>query len=618
LCLDAGGTFSTCRVSGGAPFYPYDTTGVDWELPSYAFSGPFEGQCTGSPEAWTYQLNPGGSMFNGGWMPSRLSAEEGGPVGSLVETLNDWCASTSSCSGSFVLDCSQPEGSRFSGYTVDSSLLGPLANLLNSYDDSCSTGRSLGQFYESAYQDAYSDYLQRLLLHFLRFADINQLLNIPLNSESGELQYWDLLGVDDVVDLQPWYDALEAIPDTLRTVEPALDNSQIALFAPRWPWGDDLWQLAIDNGFSIASGGFWSALRPAYHRRMQNVVYDATSQQMVMTGATRDIGGVDIDITPLNPDDFDFGGDTEAYYRIFRMASLAAIAVGVDTIRLEGWAIPSNGAYEEVFCPGGQSCDFEWDALSGWDPFGLYTWMSRSVGRPLSQPVEAFCALASYGSSANPMGFGQQDIEAFEDISTFAIETPIKGIGSYCRRLRVRNTGTPARVLYDADAQDGALQDIEHNMRALGEQVYEATSTDSGSRDSVLYFDIDEDLSRGGYYVSDVRVEVVFAFAEGETDDNSAFHIDYVHGIAARSGVFTASSPQAEVSTRDDEVVLTARFDLERLYLTDRGRYGADLALVVDSGADIDVLRLRVVPNIEEPPFAIGWDIQDRPDWSWE
>jgi hypothetical protein len=600
-CVADGNSFDDCQVNGS--FAPYN----DWIKESYAYSGPFEGQCLAPNSDWSYIISAGGSQHNGGWVPEHVM--DAGEVDTLLPVLTKWCESDASCTvdpEGLRLDCDADAAGDdiIQGWSFTSKPWS-ITQLNNVYGFACLPDRSLADFTSKAFLEGEFEFRSELLDHMSTFIEPEQIQFMPLNAEGGELATWGKLGIDAHVDLKGWAHDLGDLGVNLAH-EQGLSRDQMALFVQQHSIYDSLYAVAANEGFTVTTGSQVNAFRPSWLRRAGNVAYDQDARQLTLRGA-RPVGHVSIDLTK-----FHTSTDTLGEYRQFRLAALQSIALGLDDLKVQQFGLPSDGVYQDLYCPNAanENCNYNPDALDGHDTFGMYTWMSRSVGRPNTAPVEAFCAPAQYGDLTARRNNGTVSVDRVENPDDDTINIAIQGIGSGCRRLMTDRTGTPSRLLHDSalPSEDMPHPDVGTPWRQLGDQVFEATSVNPSSLGgpSGLYFDLDSSLVKRRSVADAVRVQVVFSVSpEPEVKRSNgqiatpsrpaATYTDMSIGWTDRSQEQT--SPSVRIVADDTDTLYTVSFDVAQMYLDDRGAHDEDLAVHWDGGRAFDVVRVRVIPQ---------------------
>ncbi len=478
---------------------PYRLSSSNWNLDSIK-SRPLSRLAGGAATQanWSFSLLTGAGHM-GRWTPWRhISSATTGTFASswswVATTLESHCESAVELTftvnpSNGKMDCID-SSSKSSWSRVRNPNAGLLGIIYSSGPGAKSCGSSGGsscytypQFYASDYVNFFGDYLDRLLKHISRFPTIirgsdshpfDRISLLNLNEEGGELPALSALGLFSPTEMTQYVNHLNSLSGTIlgrtyshttrlgATLTQALRADQLLLTVDHRPSTSQLWDLAYARGLSVGSGGYFSAFRPQWLHRLENIAYDNVSEQLIlMDTLPRRIGKAEVDITPfgsaiqeaestnvvgLCKDDGHCENDANTAYRAFRLAALSAIAMGFDQVKVEQQAIPSLAACEQAIAErnaaGGstsaypfvfnkaawdtslfasrgtqisssRACFFDLSTESGsgiypamdnqWNASQLLDWMSRSIGRPksVSTALEGFCAPISYGGTSS-------------------------------------------------------------------------------------------------------------------------------------------------------------------------------------------------------------------------
>jgi len=288
--------------------------------------------------------------------------------------------------------------------------------------------------------------------------------------------------------------------------------------------------------------------------------------------------------------------NTRGQYRLFRLGCLTSVALGVNRLLITASDIPSMG-HERPWKK--RKGFFDWRTVKAMGGLQFVEWINRTLGRPVEEAPEAYCALVQSGT---PLPEGVDFSETVKQLKRGGawrpfpryIRTPLlTHFGRYCH-LDVTVAGGAGEPVLKMDAAHLGKTHPSLECWEFGQGVYEARATRRVAGAPCLYFRVDNRFAGPERPANGIVIKVTFA---NDQNGTGAWTVQYdgKHGWAQADTV-------RFVPERGGEMKLwTATFNLPDARLADGGPEGTDFAVRALSGADAAFLLVRVIRSDAGP-----------------
>lgn len=155
-------------------------------------------------------------------------------------------------------------------------------------------------------------------------------------------------------------------------------------------------------GFGLATHSPEATLSYQFLQHIPNIEYDPDTLSYEVTGPSQ-FGFLHTDLELL-------GGTEHTWeqYRVFRLVTLNAVALGFNSLLVSGYGLPSEGHYctgkfkddDKCKCDTstpGVPCNFDYDAIDNRGAPEFLEWMNKVVGTDAASSPEAYCTLVDVG-----------------------------------------------------------------------------------------------------------------------------------------------------------------------------------------------------------------------------
>lgn len=531
---------------------------------------------------------------SGSGSPSWL---DGLPVPRMLTELNNWClgnAMCTTCSG-----CSY-------GVTYNDPMMTALAEDIN---DVYPTTYA---FWTNAYLDQHKAFLSRLATALTTYDPRNRLTQLHLNGESGFLPSyvkWGFLTraqIDSVSQMMIQNGVDSGIPVSRFVLNISQGGRAFKAFA------DQAWQKQM----GLATHGGFHLLHEQFLQHNPSICYDEVGHRFSRCQPSQ-LSHFHADLEYLEKTPIGEVHNAAGQYALFRLLSLSAVALGVNSVLVSANTIPSRGLWQTDNCASSTSgwCAFDWPkvaALGGWE---FFLWLNQLIGTSAANSPEAYCNFVSHGvdRDADSTPFLQR-IETLKQADDWGeIPSRMGWESDYLRTPRVDYQGHLCTLVAGWQGSRGTpvlrmtperIGDVEPPLdtwvfgspTADGNYPYEARSTYSAGQETHnLWFQLDNAFTsaRGNAYV----IKVTYSGAGLESGDQ--YQGSGVWRIMLRRSASTGQFllPIGEVSFSASDGVMTATFAVDDAKLDHSGFYGADLLIQHVSGAHAAFYRVRVIPT---------------------
>jgi len=282
--------------------------------------------------------------------------------------------------------------------------------------------------------------------------------------------------------------------------------------------------------------------------------------------------------------------NTRGQYRLFRFWCLAAASMGVNRLLVSSPTIPSLGRPPRPTWKG----RFHWDQIKDEGALQFVEWMNRTLGRPVAESQEAYCALIQSGT---PLPEGVSFEKTLAELAPANGEwkpfpkwmrTPLIAYwGRFCD-LDLHVPGGSGKAVLKMTAERLGEPSPSCATWEYGDGLYEGRATSRAEGQHSLFFRLDDRFIGPANPVEDVVIKVTFANYQNA---DGAWRLEYdgANGWTA--------SPEVTLSKSDrrPDASWTATFHLTDARLANRGPDGCDFALRSVSGADVAFQHVRVI-----------------------
>lgn len=371
-------------------------------------------------------------------------------------------------------------------------------------------------------------------------------------------------------------------------------------------------ELAAEKGTGIGNHGVPAIFRYQFAQHLKHITYDQGIK------AYRNSGDMPYAFFHVDNENLDKTSNTLGQLTIFEFMTQAGFAMGVNSILVSNYTIPSRGEYcAQNDCSSDErKQNFDWSQIQKYGAAEFLEWMNKIIGQPASETPEAYCQLAQTGY-AMPDGV---DFEAevaklksdkywslFDDSGEMQswpnyLNTPeLTHFGFYCFMDATTNEGTPA-LLLDNERTGGAI-DPAYNSGAFGDGVYEGRTTVDpndvslssddvqlalaiGHPEMCLHFNLDDAFTAQD--AASPETFIVKVFYENYQSSSGSWRLEY----DGSSGWTTTTDVNFDES---ESGVYTATYRLKDAAFSGGGANSNDLAICSVSGDAAAFLNLRVI-----------------------